>query len=76
LSKKLFIAGYLQRQLISWQAATRRRVCSPSRWSSAARAYQDARGMALLTAFGALFGAQTIYRRNLCTGRFAHAWHD
>lgn len=75
--EEIVFRGYLQLQFIAW---ARGRVAAGVLASAivfgAAHAYQGARGMVLLTVFGAFFGLLALYRRSLRAGIFAHAWHD
>jgi CAAX protease family protein len=69
--------GYLQRQLIAWgrgSAATG--VALSALIFGAGHAYEGARAMFLIAAFGVLFGVLALFRRSLRPGIIAHSWHD
>lgn len=76
-AEEIAFRGYFQRQFV---AAARGRtalgVLAAALCFGAAHGYEGARGMFLITVFGALFSLLAIYRRSLRPGMIAHAWHD
>lgn len=77
LAEEIIFRGYLQRQFIGWaRGSLPWGVAASALVFGAAHAYQGARGMFLIAAFGALFSVLALYRRNLRAGIFAHTWND
>jgi membrane protease YdiL (CAAX protease family) len=75
--EEIIFRGYLQRQFIGWaRGSLPWGVATSAVLFGAAHAYQGARGMFLIAAFGALFSVLALYRRSLRAGIFAHAWND
>ena len=77
LIEEIVFRGYLQRQFTSWaRGGIAVGVLASAVVFGSAHGYQGARGMVLISVFGALFSLLAIYRRSLRAGIFAHAWHD
>jgi uncharacterized protein len=75
--EEIIFRGYLQRQFIGWaRGSLPWGVAASAVVFGAAHAYQGARGMFLIAAFGALFSVLALYRRSLRAGIFAHCWND
>ncbi|MGA3080215.1 MAG: CPBP family intramembrane glutamic endopeptidase [Terracidiphilus sp.] len=75
--EEIIFRGYLQRQFIGWaRGSLPWGVAASAVVFGAAHAYQGARGMFLIAAFGALFSVLALYRRSLRAGIFAHVWND
>lgn len=76
-AEEVAFRGYLQRQFV---AAARGRtapgVLLAALCFGAAHGYEGARGMFLISVFGALFSLLALYRRSLRPGMIAHAWQD
>ena len=69
--------GYLQRQFIAWgRGSVVAGVVFSAILFGGAHAYEGARSMFLIGAFGALLSLLALYRRSLRAGIIAHAWHD
>jgi membrane protease YdiL (CAAX protease family) len=76
-TEEIVFRGYLQRQFIGWaRGSVGWGVLASAVVFGSGHAYEGARGMVLITAFGVLFSLLALYRRSLRAGIFAHAWHD
>lgn len=75
--EEIVFRGYLQRQFI---ALARGRILPgvvlAALCFGVAHGYEGARGMFLISIFGALFSMLALYRRSLRPGMIAHAWQD
>lgn len=77
LAEEIVFRGYLQRQFIGWaRGGMVVGVVASAAVFGSAHAYQGARNMFLITAFGTLFSLLALWRRSLRAGIFAHAWTD
>jgi membrane protease YdiL (CAAX protease family) len=76
-TEEVVFRGYLQRQFTLWaRGSVVWGVAVSALIFGSGHIYEGARGMFLITAFGALFSLLALYRRSLRAGMMAHAWHD
>jgi hypothetical protein len=76
-AEEITFRGYFQRQFIAWtRGNVPMGVLLSALCFGIAHGYEGARGMFLITVFGALFSLLALYRRTLRPGIFAHAGHD
>ena len=75
-SEELIFRGYLQSQSIALLRNVPVGLIVTALVFGAAHGYQGARGVVLISVYGALFGCITLLRKNLFPGMLAHSWHD
>lgn len=75
-SEELIFRGYLQLQGIALLRRVPLSLVLTAIVFGAAHGYEGARGIVIITVYGALFGGITLLRRNLFPGMLAHSWHD
>lgn len=76
ICEETIFRGYLQRQLIALTHSELAGILLSAVAFGAAHAYQGARMVAVISVYGALFGALAHWRRSVRPGMIAHAWHD
>ena len=76
ICEETIFRGYLQRQLIVLMHSRLAGILLAAAAFGAAHIYQGARMVALISVYGAMFGALADWRRSVRPGMIAHAWHD
>jgi membrane protease YdiL (CAAX protease family) len=76
ICEELVFRGYLQQQFARFTGRIWIGVAVSALVFGSAHGYEGMAGMLLIAAYGAMFGALTLFRRGLRTGMIAHAWHD
>jgi membrane protease YdiL (CAAX protease family) len=76
ICEETIFRGYLQHQLIALTHSPLAGILLAAAAFGAAHIYQGARMVALISFYGAMFGALAYWRRSVRPGMIAHAWHD
>ncbi len=76
ICEETIFRGYLQRQFIALMKNAPAGIVLSAAAFGAAHAYQGYRMVALISAYGAMFGILAHWRKSVRPGMIAHAWQD
>ena len=76
LCEEFVFRGYLQKQFSALTGNAAAGIILSAAVFSLGHLYQGGLQMALIGAYGAMFGALAFFRKNLRPGMMAHAWQD